>query len=189
MNKRMFKKIQSRNNKAMLIAKLIKYSNGCLNKKQLEEIVNTHIYWEFSNGSETYNYKLADQNCFIKYTRDENEFKEFLFEGTTGLEHSWAGKEISRIKVKTLIGEVQIGFHQEVDYSDNGNIIPDSPIHKEPNFCVDDLIVVYQFKNEYSNYNNNYYNIDSDTIIIYDGRKRKEKVSPEIQYILDNFNI
>lgn len=188
MNKRMLKKVSQKENKAMLLAKLIKYSKGCLNKKQLEKIANFKCALKFENGEEL-NYLLADQNCYVKYTEDAKEFQKDLYEGRTGFKHSWAGEEITNIKLSSIIGDAKFGLHNEVDYSDNGNFIPAQAEYEEPDFCIDDLIVVYQYNHSWSDYNNDCYDNYYDTIIIYNGKKDSYKMDDYVKYILENFNI
>lgn len=174
MNKRMYKKIAKREDKAKLISKIIKFTNGELNKKQIEKIVN---------------YKDTESKDYIKFTKDAKEFAKEITLIDHEDEHSWAGEEYTKEKAEVIFGTCTFGEDFQYSYSDNGNIINENEYIEEPDFNIEDTICVYK-RNHYKNtYDDRYDEEYKYSIIIYAGNPVAYKIDSEIQYILDNFNI
>ncbi len=174
MNTRIYNKIAKKEDKAKLIVKLLKYTYGKLNKKQLETIANNR------------NTKSTD---YIKVITDAKEFAKEITLISDIMEHSWAGEQWKKEEAINIFGQCSFGEDYYYQYSNNGNDEIPKERKSEPLFNVEDTICVGKHINEFSNYNNNYYDEDKYLIIIYLGVKNAYKIDPEIQYILDNFNL
>lgn len=174
MNRRMYKKIAKREDKARLIEKIVKYTNGELTKKQIEKIIN---------------YKDSESSDFVIFTKDAKEFAKKITCIDHEMEHSWAGTEFTYEECKIIFGSCEFGKDYQYSYSDNGNITNENDYIEEPNFNIDDTICVYKRHHYKNTYDNRYNDETIYSIVIYKGNKDAYKVDPEIQYILDNFNI
>ena len=174
MNTRLYNKLVKREDKAKLLAKLVKYTNGCLSKKQLEKIVND---------------KDTNAHAYIKVLKDAKEFAEEMTLKDNKMEHSWAGEEYTKEEAKCIIGCIEFGYDYSYLYSNNGNTEQDDYETKEPQFDIYKMCVVVKSRHDFSNYNNNYYDDYKDTIIVYIPDENPYKVEESIQYILDNYDI
>lgn len=174
MDSKMYKKINKSEGRAKLLSKLVHFTKGKLNKNQLEMIVNN---------------KLTSHNNYIKVVTNAKEFAECITLKTRIFQHSWAGVVKDIEKGEVIFGNCSLGEDFKLEYSDNGNTHTDEERYNEPDFDIKDTICVFKHENSYSDFNNNYYDEDNYTIIVYLGGEDAYSIDPDIEYILRNFNI
>jgi len=169
-----FKKMDKVEKRASLLNVILKRTEGKLSKKQLETIIN----------------KLDIKNRYkIIVTNDSKEFNKFSKLINEKMEHSWAGEIYTIEKAYIVFGEIKFGQIYAYEYSNNGNLETDKKSECESNFDINNTICFIKSKHEYSDFNNNNYDTYENIICIYLGDNDSYKIKPEIQYIIDNFNI
>lgn len=160
--------------KALLTLK-ISLEASFLSKEQIETVVNS-----FDD--------TTLKSIEIKIASDAKEFGEFCINKKEGLEHSWAGDNLYYQTCTLILGDVEIGKKNNVEYSNNGNYAGTDEEYIAPNFSLDKLQVVYVYQKQDCNFNGNYNDSESFLLVIYNP-STGYMVSPEVQYILDNFSI
>lgn len=95
----------------------------------------------------------------------------------SGFEHSWAGEKYERAEVTVLFGEEHVydlGYHYDYQYYNNGNLANEEYEDILPDFNIEQNIVIYRYEVDYSNYNGEYYNTESNYLVFYRGVKAGE---------------
>ncbi len=169
-----FKSMNDRMKRAILMGVIIKRTEGKLSKEELEEIIS----------------KL---NIGVQYSidvfTDAKEFAKVVTLKNIKSEHSWAGCTEDVSCGHIILGNVIFGQNYQYSYNDNGNQTQYNEQESSPDFDMNEKIVVYIEEHNFSNYNNDHYDSWRNDIFIYLPKDVPYKISPEIQYIIDNFKI
>jgi len=149
-----FKELKLKEEKAMLLLRLIKKTEGILSKEQCLNIVQ-----------QLKNVEIND----IKVIRDAKEFAQVITLEEDILKHSWAGRKEYIESGQVLIGEPNIHFGKDRSYvySFNGDIKEDTQEKEDPDFDIDEKYVVMIETTSRSDYNNNYYDYYDRNIYVY----------------------
>lgn len=170
-----FRKLDELEKKAILLGVIAKRTEGKLSKVELETIVN--------------NIDVSKQYT-IQVISDIKQFANLITLSNHKFQHSWAGGEENITTGQILLGEgLEFGENYSYSYSENGDQTEDSQEYKAPDFKVCRKYVVYINEYSFSNFNNNNYENDRDSIVIYIPENQSFKIDPVVRFILDNFNI
>jgi len=169
-----FKSMSEKTKRAILMGVIIKKTEGKLSKEELEEIISkVNIGVQYS------------VNVFTNVM----EFAKVITLNNIKDEHSWAGCTENVSTGHILLGNVVFGEYYKYSYNDNGTQTNYTVQESVPDFNIYEKIVVTIEEHNFSNSNGNYYDTWKDSIFIYIPENVPYFISPEVQYILDNFKI
>ncbi|EQB4341598.1 hypothetical protein ACYJ2U_001825 [Clostridium botulinum] len=151
--------LKTQEDKAKLVLKLIKLTNGQLTKEEIEEIINS-----------IWNTPLNP--CFeIKVTYDSNDFGSQICE--YDFYDSWGNWYTQDCTVMLNVNDnIKVGEKCDLD-----------TIYKNPDFNImkNQAVFIANQENEYKE--------AEEYLIIYIANNKSYKIDEKIQYILDNFDI
>lgn len=179
--------IKKAEDKAKIIAKLIKFTDGKFKKSQYYKIATEIMGFIDKNEMQT--------SFEILKTYDIKEFAKELTLKNYKFSHSWAGDTFTKedwiyIYTSGDADDIIFGEDGSYEYSNNGNCEDGSEWENECNFNVNEIYLIIKNYEDFSNFNNNYYDEKKTTIVIYiPDKEYKNELEPEIEYIMYNFNL
>jgi len=169
-----FKSMSEKMKRAVLMGVIIKRTDGKLSREELEEIISkVNIGVQYS----------------VNVFTNAMEFAKVITLKNIKDEHSWAGYTEDVSVGHILLGNVIFGEDYRYTYNDNGTQTNYTVQESFPDFNIHEKIVVAIEEHNFSNFNDNHYDTWKDSIFIYIPEDVPYKISPEVQYILDNFKI
>ncbi len=175
----MYTQIKAIEAKALLVLRL-GLDAPFLSKEEIEIIAN----WFSEEGLEA-----LKENSEITVISNTETFANYATEKREGFSHSWAGDQISSTEVFQILGDVEIGKFKKIAYSQNGDTPIVEETYESPNFSTAKVQALFVNEKYEDDFNGNHEYSEKLNIVIYNPNIEQHKIAPEIQYILDNFNI
>ncbi|MCK9309831.1 MAG: hypothetical protein M0P99_06135 [Candidatus Cloacimonetes bacterium] len=167
-----FKSMSEKTKRAILMGVIIKKTEGKLSKEELEEIISKiNIGVQYS----------------INVFTNAVEFSKVIT--LKNIKDSWAGYTENVSTGHILLGNVVFGEDYRYSYNDNDTQTNYTVQESFPDFNIYEKIVVTIEEHNFSNFNGNYYDTWKNSIFIYLPEDVPYKISPEVQYIIDDFKI
>lgn len=170
-----FSSLKKQERRAKLLSAIIKKTNGELSKSQLERIVNTiDIDNQYSISIVESAKKMAEELTLYNHTE----------------KHEWCGSDGKEEEGHVLIGKASFGEDYYFLYYVNGNIEDEEERKTFPEFDVTQPLVVHINSYTWEGYERgNHFSREENKLVIYLPEKNPFPISPEVQYILKNFNV